>query len=86
MGLDAKNATIILPDADLDLTVKECLLGALSFNGQRCTALKMLMVHRSIADEFVNRLTTELAKLKVGMPWEKVYLLRRYQACTVQPT
>ncbi|WP_164223428.1 aldehyde dehydrogenase family protein, partial [Stenotrophomonas maltophilia] len=71
LGLDAKNAAIILPDADLDLTVKECLLGALSFNGQRCTALKMLMVHRSIADEFVNRLTTELAKLKVGMPWEK---------------
>ncbi|RJO34277.1 aldehyde dehydrogenase family protein, partial [Acinetobacter baumannii] len=63
LGLDAKNAAIILPDADLDLTVKECLLGALSFNGQRCTALKMLMVHRSIADEFVNRLTTELAKL-----------------------
>lgn len=71
LGLDAKNAAIILPDADLDLTVKECLLGALSFNGQRCTALKMLMVHRSIADEFVNRLTAELAKLKVGMPWEK---------------
>ena len=40
LGLDAKNAAIILPDADLDLTVKECLLGALSFNGQRCTALK----------------------------------------------
>ncbi|WP_061874257.1 NADP-dependent glyceraldehyde-3-phosphate dehydrogenase [Acinetobacter lactucae] len=71
LGLDAKNAAIILPDADLDLTVKECLLGALSFNGQRCTALKMLMVHRSIADEFVKRLTAELAKLKVGMPWEK---------------
>ncbi|WP_417651394.1 aldehyde dehydrogenase family protein, partial [Klebsiella pneumoniae] len=31
LGLDAKNAAIILPDADLDLTVKECLLGALSF-------------------------------------------------------
>ena len=86
LGLDAKNAAIILPDADLDLTVKECLLGALSFNGQRCTALKMLMVHRSIADEFVNRLTAELAKLKVGMPWEKVCLLLRYQVCTVRPT
>ena len=83
LGLDA---AIILPDADLDLTVKECLLGALSFNGQRCTALKMLMVHRSIADEFVNRLTAELAKLKVGMPWEKVCLLLRYQVCTVRPT
>ncbi|OAD11460.1 aldehyde dehydrogenase family protein [Enterococcus faecalis] len=61
--LDGKNAAIILPDADLVLTVKECLLGALSFNGQRCTALKMLMVHRSIAAQFVNRLPSDLAKL-----------------------
>jgi glyceraldehyde-3-phosphate dehydrogenase (NADP+) len=37
LGLDAKNAAIILPDADLELVVKECLPGALSFNGQRCT-------------------------------------------------
>ena len=43
LGLDAKNAAIVLPDADLELAVKECLLGALSFNGQRCTALKMLL-------------------------------------------
>ena len=52
-GLDAKNAAIVLPDADLELAVKECLLGALSFNGQRCTALKMLIVHRSIVDAFL---------------------------------
>jgi glyceraldehyde-3-phosphate dehydrogenase (NADP+) len=71
LGLDAKNAAIILPDADIELTVKECLLGTLSFNGQRCTALKMLIVHRSIVDRFLQRFTEELAKLKVGMPWEK---------------
>ena len=71
LGLDAKNAAIILPDADIELTVKECLLGTLSFNGQRCTALKMLIVHRSIADRFLGRFTEELAKLKIGMPWEK---------------
>ncbi|SAK57267.1 NADP-dependent glyceraldehyde-3-phosphate dehydrogenase [Caballeronia ptereochthonis] len=70
LGLDAKNAAIVLPDADIDLAVKECLLGALSFNGQRCTALKMLMVHRSIVDTFIERFTDALAKLKVGMPWE----------------
>ncbi|MGF6604236.1 glyceraldehyde-3-phosphate dehydrogenase (NADP+) [Paraburkholderia sp. GAS448] len=70
LGLDAKNAAIILPDADLELTVKECLLGALSFNGQRCTALKMLLVHRSIVEPFLKRFTEELVKLKVGMPWE----------------
>ena len=70
LGLDAKNAAIVLPDADLELAVKECLLGALSFNGQRCTALKMLIVHRSIVEPFLRRFTEELAKLKVGMPWE----------------
>ena len=71
LGLDAKNAAIILPDADLELAVKECLLGALSFNGQRCTALKMLLVHQSIAEPFLRRFSEALGKLKVGMPWEK---------------
>ena len=61
----------MLPDADLDLAVKECLLGALSFNGQRCTALKMLIVHRSVVDEFLRRFVVALDKLKVGMPWEE---------------
>jgi glyceraldehyde-3-phosphate dehydrogenase (NADP+) len=71
LGLDAKNAAIILPDADLDLTVKECLAGALSFNGQRCTALKMILLHRSIADAFLTKFATEMSNLKLGMPWDK---------------
>jgi aldehyde dehydrogenase (NAD+) len=70
LGLDAKNAAIVLPDADLDLTVRECVLGALSFNGQRCTAIKMIMVHSSIVEAFVHRLKAAVAALKVGMPWE----------------
>jgi glyceraldehyde-3-phosphate dehydrogenase (NADP+) len=70
LGLDAKNAAIILPDADLELAVKECLLGALSFNGQRCTALKTLLVHTSVAEPFLRRLAEEMGKLKIGMPWE----------------
>jgi aldehyde dehydrogenase (NAD+) len=70
LGLDAKNAAIVLPDADLELTVRECLLGALSFNGQRCTALKMLLVHASVVDPFLKRFREEIAKLKLGMPWD----------------
>jgi glyceraldehyde-3-phosphate dehydrogenase (NADP+) len=70
LGLDAKNAAIVFPDADLGLAVRECLLGSLSFNGQRCTALKMLIVHRSIVEVFLQRFTEQLAKLKVGMPWD----------------
>jgi glyceraldehyde-3-phosphate dehydrogenase (NADP+) len=71
LGLDAKNVGIILPDADLDITVKECVLGALSYNGQRCTALKILYVHQDVAHEFLARLSEEVARLKIGMPWEK---------------
>jgi glyceraldehyde-3-phosphate dehydrogenase (NADP+) len=71
LGLDAKNAAVVLPDADIELAVKECLLGSLSFNGQRCTALKMLVVHRSVVDRFLARFVEELGKLKAGMPWEK---------------
>lgn len=71
LGLDAKNAGIVLPDADLNLALKEIMLGSLSYNGQRCTALKILYVHRSIVDVFVQRLGEEIAKLKIGMPWDK---------------
>ncbi len=71
LGLDAKNPAIVLDDADLDLAVSECVTGALSFNGQRCTALKLIFVQRGIADAFVARLGDAVDALPVGMPWEK---------------
>ncbi len=70
LGLDAKNPAIILPDADLENAVSECVTGSLSFNGQRCTALKILLVHKDILDAFVERFNAAVAKLKPGMPWE----------------
>lgn len=71
LGLDAKNAAIVTPHADIDLAVSECVLGSLSFNGQRCTALKILFVHKLVTDEFLQKLSDAIAKLKYGMPWEK---------------
>ncbi len=70
LGLDAKNPAIILPDADIDNAVSECIIGTLSFNGQRCTALKILFVHKSIVDEFIKRFNASVKKLKPGMPWD----------------
>ena len=70
LGLDAKNAGIILPDADIDQAVGECLAGALSYNGQRCTALKILFVHRSVLGEFTGKLVAAIENLPLGMPWE----------------
>jgi glyceraldehyde-3-phosphate dehydrogenase (NADP+) len=71
LGLEAKNAGIIIDGADIEKTVDECLKGSLSFNGQRCTALKMLFVHKSCVDEFSNMLAVKMSLLKCGMPWEK---------------
>jgi glyceraldehyde-3-phosphate dehydrogenase (NADP+) len=69
LGLDAKNAAIVTPNADLKLAVQETVLGSLSFNGQRCTALKIIFVHKTIADQFVKQLAESVGKLKFGMPW-----------------
>jgi glyceraldehyde-3-phosphate dehydrogenase (NADP+) len=71
LGLEAKNPAIILPDANLDLAIQECVAGSLSFNGQRCTALKILYVHESIVEEFNKRFAAKVDELIFGNPWDK---------------
>ncbi|MFK0033622.1 NADP-dependent glyceraldehyde-3-phosphate dehydrogenase [Pseudomonas monteilii] len=70
LGLDAKNPGIVLPQVDLDNAVEEAVTGALSFNGQRCTALKILFVHEDVVDAFLEKFNQKIAALKPGMPWE----------------
>src|SRR6478752_7242268 len=62
LGLDAKNPAIVLSDADIDNAVSECITGSLSFNGQRCTALKILFVHDSIIETFTKKFNDEVKK------------------------
>lgn len=71
LSLDAKNAAIVTKHADLDIAVNECILGALSFNGQRCTALKLVFVQKDVAQEFVDKLSAAVSALKPGLPWDK---------------
>ncbi|WP_395618619.1 NADP-dependent glyceraldehyde-3-phosphate dehydrogenase [Aquirufa sp.] len=70
LGLDAKNAAIVTKSADLDSAINECLLGSLSFNGQRCTAIKIIFVHKSLADKFNEGLAKKIEAMKLGMMWE----------------
>lgn len=70
LGLDAKNPGIVLPQVDLDNAVEEAVTGALSFNGQRCTALKILFVHEDVLEPFLTRFSARLARLRPGMPWD----------------
>jgi glyceraldehyde-3-phosphate dehydrogenase (NADP+) len=75
LGLDAKNPGIVFSDADIDIAVDECVAGSLSFNGQRCTALKILFVHKSIVAEFNKKFIAKVNALKAGLPWEEGVLL-----------
>lgn len=69
LSLDAKNAAIVTRNADIQASVKEIILGALSFNGQRCTALKIIFVQKEIAEAFNKELATAVDRLVLGMPW-----------------
>jgi len=70
LGLEAKNPAIVLPDADLDLTIQECIAGTLSYNGQRCTALKIVYVHKKIREEFLQKFCKAVDALPFGNPWD----------------
>ena len=86
LGLEAKNPAIVLPDADIDNAVAECLSGSMSFNGQRCTALKILFVHESIVAKFNEQFIAALNKLQPGMPWEDKVGITPLPEKTSRPT
>jgi glyceraldehyde-3-phosphate dehydrogenase (NADP+) len=67
---EAKNVAILLPDADLEIAIESCASGMSSFNGQRCTATKMIWVHSPQAEEFLKGLAKKIDSLKLGMPWD----------------
>ncbi|UOY06744.1 NADP-dependent glyceraldehyde-3-phosphate dehydrogenase [Muricauda sp. SCSIO 64092] len=75
LGLEAKNPAIVLPDADLDLTVKEVIAGTTSFNGQRCTALKVVYVHEDIKEKFLKKYADAMDALTYGNPWDEGAML-----------
>ncbi|MEJ5273609.1 MAG: aldehyde dehydrogenase family protein, partial [Spirochaetota bacterium] len=74
LGLDAKNPAIVLDDADLNLTVSEIISGSLSFNGQRCTALKIIFVDRKIEKSFKQAFFEKIKEIKIGLPWDDSFI------------
>jgi aldehyde dehydrogenase (NAD+) len=68
LELGGNNAMIIAPSADLELAARAILFAAAGTAGQRCTSLRRLIVHRSIADQLVERVQALFAAAKVGDP------------------
>jgi glyceraldehyde-3-phosphate dehydrogenase (NADP+) len=71
LGLGAKNPAVILEGADLEAVASKLVKGSLGFNGQRCTAEKIIFVPRAHAEEFATILSAKIDKLKLGMPWDE---------------
>ena len=70
LELGGNNAAIVAPSADLDLVVRGVLFAAVGTAGQRCTSLRRLIVHESIADELVDRLASAYRSVPIGDPRE----------------
>lgn len=75
LELGGNNAMIVSPSADLDMTVRAILFGAVGTAGQRCTTLRRLIVHSDIKAELMTRLEKAYRSLKVNSPLEKATLV-----------
>jgi glyceraldehyde-3-phosphate dehydrogenase (NADP+) len=77
LQLEAKNMGIFLPDmfqssksAELSKALDESVLGGLSFNGQRCTALKLFFIPKGHGSIFAERIAQRVDAMHVGLPWQ----------------
>ena len=68
LELGGNNAAIVAPSADLDLVVRAVLFAAVGTAGQRCTSLRRLIVHESVADDLVGRLAAAYRSVPIGDP------------------
>ncbi|WP_439532802.1 aldehyde dehydrogenase [Polymorphobacter sp.] len=70
MELGGKSANIVFETADLDRALDGALLGIFSNNGQQCLAGSRILLHRSIADAFIERFVARVAALRIGDPMD----------------
>lgn len=68
LELGGNNATVVMEDADLDMTLKACVFGAVGTCGQRCTSLRRLYIHENIFDSFVEKMVKAYKTIKIGDP------------------
>ena len=75
LELGGNNGMIVAPSADLDLAVRSIVFAAAGTCGQRCTSLRRLIVHESIADELRERMLNVYGRLSIGDPSQEGVLV-----------
>ncbi|WP_339030369.1 NADP-dependent glyceraldehyde-3-phosphate dehydrogenase [Spiroplasma endosymbiont of Cantharis nigra] len=74
LELGGKDPALVLDDLQLDKYCEEIINGAFGYSGQRCTAVKRVLVSNKIADKLVPLLKTKLESLSVGMPKDNAFI------------
>jgi aldehyde dehydrogenase family 7 protein A1 len=67
LELGGNNATVVMPDGNLDLALRASVFGAVGTAGQRCTSLRRLVIHESIYDSFVARMVKAYGSIAVAV-------------------
>ncbi|MEM7164098.1 MAG: aldehyde dehydrogenase family protein [Planctomycetota bacterium] len=75
LELGGNNAIVVTEDADLDMTLRGVLFGAVGTAGQRCTTTRRLFLHRSIAAEVTTRLQKAYGQVAIGDPLDEKTLM-----------
>jgi aldehyde dehydrogenase (NAD+) len=68
LELGGNNAIIVADDADMDMTVRAILFGAVGTSGQRCTTTRRIIVQKGIAQELTDRLVNAYHQVRIGDP------------------
>jgi alpha-ketoglutaric semialdehyde dehydrogenase len=74
LELGGNNPLVVMPDAELDLAVEGALFSGFGTAGQRCTSLGTAIVHASVHDEFLGRLTAAVEDAAIGDPMDESVL------------
>ena len=88
LELGGNNAAVVAPSADLDLATRGIVFAAVGTAGQRCTTMRRVFVHESVAKDLTDRLVAAYGRLPIGDPTAAGTLLgplineRAYQAMT----
>ena len=75
LELGGNNAIIVAGDADLDMTVRTILFGAVGTAGQRCTTTRRIIMHSSISSELTERIIRSYKQVNIGDPMEDGILM-----------
>src|SRR5262245_11139367 len=75
LELGGNNGLILSESANLDLALRAVLFAAVGTAGQRCTTLRRLIIHESIAEQFTGKLAQAYKSIQPGDPWEDGVLL-----------